>query len=60
MSFAGWQLQQAVKLATLNPAQRLGISDRRGLLAAGRRADLVVLTPEGQVAHTIIGGEIAN
>jgi N-acetylglucosamine-6-phosphate deacetylase len=60
MSFAGWQLQQAVKLATLNPAQRLGISDQRGLLATGRRADLVVLTPEGHVAHTIIGGEIAN
>ncbi len=60
MTFAGWQLQQAVKLATLNPAQRLGISDQRGLLAPGRRADLVVLTPEGQVAHTIIGGEIAN
>ena len=31
MSFAGWQLQQAVRLATLNPAQRLGISDHRGL-----------------------------
>ena len=60
MSFAGWQLQQAIKLATLNPAQRLGISDQRGLLAPGRRADLVVLTPEGQVAHTIIGGEIVN
>jgi N-acetylglucosamine-6-phosphate deacetylase len=60
MTFAGWQLQQAVKIATLNPAQRLGISDQRGLLAAGRRADLVVLTPEGEVAHTIIGGEIAN
>ena len=60
MTFAGWQLQQAVKLATLNPAQRLGISDQRGLLAPGRRADLVVLTAEGQVAHTIIGGEIAN
>ncbi len=60
MTFAGWQLQQAVKLATLNPAQRLGISDQRGLLASGRRADLVVLTPEGQVARTIIGGEIAN
>jgi len=53
-------LQQAIKLATLNPAQRLGISDQRGLLAPGKRADLVVLTPEGQVAHTIIGGEIVN
>jgi len=60
MSFAGWQLQQAVKLATLNPAQRLGISDQRGLLAPGRQADLVVLTPEGQVVHTIVGGEIAS
>lgn len=60
MSFARWHLQQAIKLATLNPAQRLGISDQRGLLAAGKRADLVVLTPEGEVAHTIIGGEIAN
>ena len=60
MTFAGWQLQQAVKLATLNPAQRLGISDQRGILAPGRRADLVVLTPEGEVVHTIIGGEIAH
>jgi N-acetylglucosamine-6-phosphate deacetylase len=60
MSFAGWRLQETVKLATLNPAQRLGISDQRGLLATGRRADLVVLTPEGQVAHTIIGGEMVN
>jgi N-acetylglucosamine-6-phosphate deacetylase len=60
MNFAGWQLQQAIKLATLNPAQRLGISDQRGLLAPGRQADLVVLTPKGEVVHTIIGGEIAN
>src|SRR6476659_1495437 len=60
MAFAGWHLQQAIKLATLNPARRLGLSDQRGLLAPGRRADLVVLTPEGQVAHTIIGGEIPN
>jgi len=60
MTFAGWQLQQAVRLATLNPAQRLGISDQRGLLAPGRRADLVVLTPGGEVAHTIIGGETSE
>ena len=60
MSFAGWQLQQSIKLATLNPARLLGISDQRGLVAPGRRADLVVLTPEGQVVQTIIAGEIAN
>jgi N-acetylglucosamine-6-phosphate deacetylase len=60
MTFAGWQLQQAVRLATLNPAQRLGISDQRGLLAPGRQADMVVLTAGGEVVQTIIGGEIAN
>jgi N-acetylglucosamine-6-phosphate deacetylase len=60
MAFAGWELQHAVKLATLNPARLLGILDERGLVATGRRADLVVLTPEGKVVHTILGGEIAN
>lgn len=59
MTFAGWQLQQAVRLATLNPARLLGISDQRGLIAPGRWADLVVLTPEGSLVHTIVGGEIA-
>jgi N-acetylglucosamine-6-phosphate deacetylase len=57
--FAGWHLQQAVQLATLNPAKLLSISHERGLLAPGRRADLVALTPEGKVIHTIIGGEMS-
>jgi N-acetylglucosamine-6-phosphate deacetylase len=60
MAFAGWKLQQAVKLATLNPARLLGISDRRGMLAPGRQADLVALTMEGEVVHTIIAGKIAG
>jgi N-acetylglucosamine-6-phosphate deacetylase len=59
MDFAGWKLQQTVKLATLNPARLLGISDQRGMLAPGRRADLVALTAKGEVAHTIIAGELA-
>jgi N-acetylglucosamine-6-phosphate deacetylase len=59
MQFAGWTLQQAVRLVTLNPATLLGASDSRGLVAPGRRADLVVLTPEGEVVHTIAAGEIA-
>ena len=60
MAFAGWKLQQAVKLATLNPARLLGISDQRGVLAPGRQADLVALTMEGEVVHTIIAGKIAG
>ena len=60
MNFAGWSLQQAVALVTSNPAKLLGITDDRGLLAPGRRADLVVLTPEGEVAHTILAGEMVQ
>lgn len=60
MDFAGWKLQRAVKLATLNPAKLLGISDQRGMLAPGRRADMVVLTMQGKIAHTIIAGELCQ
>jgi N-acetylglucosamine-6-phosphate deacetylase len=58
MSFAGWKLQQAVRLATLNPAQLLGISNERGVISAGRAGDMVALTPEGRVARTILAGRV--
>lgn len=60
MSFAGWKLQQAIRLATSNPAQRLEISARKGTIAAGCDADLVVLTPDGQVVDTVIEGGLAS
>jgi N-acetylglucosamine-6-phosphate deacetylase len=59
MSFGGWKLPQAVRLATLNPARLLGLDTHRGTLAPDRAADMVVLTPEGDVRHTILAGEIA-
>jgi N-acetylglucosamine-6-phosphate deacetylase len=58
MSFAGWQLDRAVKLVTLNPARLLGLTDQRGIVAPGRQADLVVLNSEGKVVQTIIAGEV--
>jgi len=60
MSFSGLKLDQAAKLATLNPAKLLGMQQERGFLAPGARADMVVLTPDGQVMHTIIGGQIVE
>lgn len=55
--FAGWTLQQAIRLATLNPARVLGRNDI-GIIAAGAQADFVVLSREGAVQRTIIGGVI--
>jgi N-acetylglucosamine-6-phosphate deacetylase len=60
MSFAGWKLQHAVRLATLNPGQLLGAGNERGEVAPGRIADMVVLTGEGHVAGTIVAGNLVE
>jgi N-acetylglucosamine-6-phosphate deacetylase len=56
MTFAQWDLQRSVRLATLNPARLLGIDDRKGSLEAGKDADIVVLSKSGEVIRTIVGG----
>jgi N-acetylglucosamine-6-phosphate deacetylase len=57
MHFAHWDLRQAVRAATLNPAWVAGLPNR-GQLRAGAPADLVVLSPCGEVRNTIIGGHL--
>jgi N-acetylglucosamine-6-phosphate deacetylase len=58
MSFAGWKLQQAVRLATYNPAILLGLAEKKGSIAPGRDADLIILTPEGKVVQTFLRGDL--
>lgn len=58
MDFARLDLQDALRLATFNPAALIGVSEQRGSLRPGSRADIVVLTPEGQLVQTILGGEL--
>ena len=57
MRFAHWDLQAALRLASLNPARVAGLRDR-GRIEAGAPADLVVLTPAGEVKGTMVGGEL--
>jgi N-acetylglucosamine-6-phosphate deacetylase len=59
MQFARWDLQQTLRLATLNPARVTGLS-AQGELRPGKRADFVVLDPKGDVRTTIIGGAVAS
>jgi N-acetylglucosamine-6-phosphate deacetylase len=56
MRFADCSLQQALRPATLNPARVTGAAEGKGLLAAGAAADIVVLSPTGELRQTIIGG----
>jgi N-acetylglucosamine-6-phosphate deacetylase len=55
MHFAQWDLQQAVRLATLNPARAAGVKNG-GSIQSGAPADLLVLSPSGEVRKTIIRG----
>ncbi len=54
-SFAGWDLSKSVAAASQNPARIAGIASK-GTLAAGADADFVVLSPEGEVLRTFVGG----
>lgn len=59
MKFAEWNLQEALTLATRNPA-RLIQEHTKGAIELGFDADLVFLTPEGEVAQTMVGGRMAK
>jgi imidazolonepropionase-like amidohydrolase len=66
MSRAGMSFQQILASLTTNPAQRFGYSTRRGRIAKGMDADLVVLradpendaTAFSKVRYTILSGKI--
>jgi N-acetylglucosamine-6-phosphate deacetylase len=59
VSFAHWELQQAVQAATLNPAKQAG-EQNKGLLQAGADADFVVLNANGEVKATIVKGVVVQ
>ena len=56
MEMAGVTLQDAVRMASYNPARLLGVEQRKGWLREGADADLVVLEPNGSVAGAMVGG----
>ncbi|HUO59103.1 MAG TPA: N-acetylglucosamine-6-phosphate deacetylase [Candidatus Acidoferrales bacterium] len=59
MQFANWPLPHAVRLATANPARVLGC-EKLGRLETGARADIAVLSREGVVQQSFVGGIAAR
>jgi N-acetylglucosamine-6-phosphate deacetylase len=51
-------LNEAVKMASLNPARAMGFTDRLGSLAVGKEANLVVIDENVNVYMTIVKGKI--
>ncbi|WP_309092310.1 N-acetylglucosamine-6-phosphate deacetylase [Phenylobacterium sp.] len=52
----GLDLPTALRMASLHPAQFLGLDHEIGRIAAGQRADLVLLDDDARVQATWIGG----
>ena len=58
ISFTDCGFDVAVKMVTENPAKVLGIEERKGSIAIGKDADLVLLNNDLSVNTTIVGGKI--
>ena len=52
----GVPLQDAVRMATVLPARRIGLAGKKGIIAVGADADLVALTPDLRVAAVMTRG----
>jgi N-acetylglucosamine-6-phosphate deacetylase len=59
MAFAETDLQSVVKMASTNPAKQLKVFDRKGSIAVGKDADLVVLDENHQVLLTFCRGVLS-
>ena len=57
MRFMGISFQQAIAMASLNPARTLGLEKRLGSLAPGRQADLVLWDKSFHPVETTIRGQ---
>lgn len=58
MQFSGCSLPEALQTVTLTPMRLLQLDDRKGRVAPGYDADLVLLTTDCQVAATFVGGRL--
>lgn len=54
----GLTLQDAIRLASINPAKIIGINDSKGSLAPGKDADVVIMDREFNILMTVVEGRI--
>ena len=52
----GVPIVDAIRMATILPARRLGLAGKKGIIAVGADADLVILTPDLHVAGVMTRG----
>lgn len=57
LAFTGLPLEELLPVLTENPARLIGVFDRKGSIAEGKDADLVVLDAQNRVAGVFLRGE---
>ncbi|RFU66973.1 N-acetylglucosamine-6-phosphate deacetylase [Peribacillus saganii] len=57
LAFTGLSLMEIIQMASSNPAKQLGVFARKGSIAHGKDADLVILSPDLDVTMTYCRGK---
>jgi N-acetylglucosamine-6-phosphate deacetylase len=57
MEFTGAPLEQALRLATVNPAAMTGLGDQAGSVAVGMPANLTAVDGAGKLVGSVVNGE---
>jgi imidazolonepropionase-like amidohydrolase len=57
MKFTGAPLEQALRLATVNPAAMTGLGNQVGSVAVGRVASLVAVDRAGKLVGSVVNGQ---
>ncbi|TEU06111.1 N-acetylglucosamine-6-phosphate deacetylase, partial [Candidatus Bathyarchaeota archaeon] len=60
VNLVGASLQEAVIMATINPAKVVGVDNRKGSLEQGKDADFVILDRDLNVCSTIVRGKMVH
>jgi N-acetylglucosamine-6-phosphate deacetylase len=58
ITFTGCPPDVAIKTVTENPARLLGIEKRKGFIAPGKDADVILLNRDYSVNTTVVGGKV--
>lgn len=57
--FTGAGMENAIRMASENPARQLGVFDRKGSLKAGKDADIVIMDAAQKIMATYCNGTLA-
>lgn len=60
LAFTGRPLEEVLPILTENPARLIGVYDRKGSIADGKDADLVLLDADNEIAGVVVRGEFVK